>query len=319
MTRTRPSMSPRARTAAALIAGLLSSSPLHAGARPDNTKTTCLDGLGRPSGPALAGQRCVDGETRGTHLHTVELASDHLLNFWELSPGDVAVHESAPAGSKLRLAGLKTEMSVLELYRQLAPEAASESVPAALLEAARRAEARQIQEQRVEAEIARRGLQESPDLAASVPLAAPESTPAPDAVQACSADRFGDLWGAQWFLDNFCNEGFLWARWCPTNVGGADTGTRLANWYKTCGMSADFDSGGQLVTMTGYEVCGCWPAPLACDWGICAPDVFYFTDFTLTFGPRQVHGIVYGSRGYRRSRMTGDQPCPRIHFSSMIN
>ena len=83
-------------------------------------------------------------------------------------------------------------------------------------------------------------------------------------------------------------------------------------------MAADFDFGAVLVTMTGYEVCGCFPGPLACDLGICAPDIFYFTDFTINAGPRQVHGIVYAGRGYHRSKMTGNQPCPRIHYASMI-
>src|SRR5439155_4634437 len=61
---------------------------------------------------------------------------------------------------------------------------------------------------------------------------------------ACSDDGFGGNWGANWFVNNYCNAGGF--RWCRTNLGWARSNDFSAGWTSWRQMEGDFNLPGHL-------------------------------------------------------------------------
>ncbi len=261
-------------------------------------------------GPRRPDALPADQAIRGTRLATVDLAAEHSVEFWEFTPGIVAIREqmSVPRedGAEPRaemFAWVKTENATpMELFRSLQPAA---TPPGALVAAEARWESRQ---RRQTAAV------DDDDVPPSDEARAGERSEDPvDPVEAgqcvtecgCSADYYHDQWGKQWFLNRACTVGAF--RFCPVNVGWAYSGRTTSTTFFTYAMAADFDVGTRFKGSHREELCGlftCWGWVSVLDW-----------DYTVL--PRRLEGWYYVGKGRRESWSTGLNPCPRTHFSAL--
>ena len=163
--------------------------------------------------------------------------------------GLVAIRESLSIdnGEQPVLDGSWTFDSLADVFTKLNPDA--KSMPSTILEADQRAAELRTREARQRAM--------RPIGATAVPSHEP-SVEAPAegfgvatkggssvaAAASCSADAYNDGWGANWFLDRFCNAGAF--RWCPTNKGWANTSEHKSNWTRWSQMEGDFNLPGHI-------------------------------------------------------------------------
>jgi hypothetical protein len=179
------------------------------------------------------------GAIHGTLLYTKTLAADHTVDFYEFGGGGAAVHESfsIDSGEAPFLSQSTKFSSLAEAYAKLNPSAGE--VPAPVLEADSRVAAARTS-------AARAPVQPEPALPTSNErvLSAPVG---------CSADYYGDNWGANWFLNNYCITGNF--RWCPTNWGAANTNEYSASWSQWSQLEGDFNLPGHIM---GTEISCNW-------------------------------------------------------------
>jgi hypothetical protein len=185
----------------------------------------CSGGPPQESTPNLTG---MDNPTavNGTLLLEQKL-NDSTIAYYALQDGATAVQEIAPTGASATesLGGAKPK-SLAEAYRAFNPGATE--VPSILLEADTRAQAaagismagpHPAFEQKP-------GLQQSDDGYMS---------------KSCSGDLLQDTYGAQWFLNNYCNGGnYLY---CGTMWNGTHWSNIWASWAHWTVMAGDFNVG----------------------------------------------------------------------------
>jgi hypothetical protein len=200
-----------------LAAGLLASSASHS--------------MGAPSASPKP-QRGI----HGTQLYGKFLGAGHSVEFYEFSPGEVAIRESKSAddGKPVFMDGIGAFGTLADVYARLNPGV--KTVPQHIRVADRRAAVKR-------SEALRRGLSAPPppetDFLRDAPVTASASAPN------CSGDFYGDAWGANWFLNNYCNAGQF--RWCDaTNWGYAYSGWHTVHWASWRQMEGDFNERGHI-------------------------------------------------------------------------
>jgi hypothetical protein len=192
---------------------------------------------------------------RGTLLESIVLSEDHRIDFFELTSGGTLMREeySLDIPTEARLSELKDLDGMASVFRALRP---NEVVPVALLEA----DARDALRRRSETE---NGLYASVETDEDADVEdAPIFTPA-QALPPCSADEYGDGWGGQWFLDNYCGSGPGAYKWCWANGGSYVTGgfdvPHTLVWTQ---FEGDFNRSGSF--MLEHRSCGLF----SCNWEV---------------------------------------------------
>ena len=226
----------------------------------------------------------------GKLLHSIDLGPGHVVRFYDFGEGGLAVREESPidierSGGARVLGSLEPIDTLADAFRRLQPGLA---VPATILEADRIGATRPA----IEPEAASRLPERPPVL--SMPGAEPETL----AAQECSGDFFGDNWGAQWFLDNFC---FRWRNSgqvaCQTNQFSYDSGV----FFQSKGVQyqqfeGDFTVAGSQQGW--HKSCGLF----TCNWVL---------DFWEPVPPRKVLGWRWINKTIH---ILGGSPCNHLGF-----
>jgi hypothetical protein len=269
--------------------------------------TACGASDDAPEGPSF------ESKIHGTLVHRYDVSPEHTVEFYDL--GDTyLISEEFPIGETSLVVPLDSSLSLRESFRMLRPDVA---VPPALDEAELRIAA-------VDKELRARA-DNDPTLANSVidPLTGearkvedaralpPEHGEAEQArgdglstrALGCSADMFGDAWGAQWFKDNHCPEFFSG---CGRDCGALnrfDVIRHYANsnsllWVQ---MEGDFNLAGEMHgTRTGFPN----PTPVPV-WDKVVP-------------PRMVVVHRRGSGGSGTMHAYGSSPCGHAHVGLQL-
>lgn len=249
-----------------------------------------------------ASSAAVDGQINGDLLHSFTAGTDHIVQFYDFGDGKVGVRESLPMEGQALLDRVDQRLPLAEIHRIIQPGV---EIPKALIAAdARMAQARLSTPVPPSAE--RETLTTSKDIGATslAPIAsqAPKNVAEGVASQSqaavvCSADAFGDAWGAQWFLNNYCNWGC--SRECQTNWGSAHAKVEGNDRFKWKQMEGDFTNAGKISAyMTGYP----YPAP------------HYFYNYSIL--PRKVEVWFFDNIGWswQTIHAIGQSPCGHLHF-----
>jgi hypothetical protein len=230
----------------------------------------------------------------GTLLETLDFGGGHKLEFYEFEHGQTGVHETQSIeNARSLLKGIAGGSTLADVYRALKPEA---EVPVALANAdARSLEFVDLIPEANESQL--------------LPVAAEQESNDENMIQkSCSADFFGDNYGEQWFLDNFCNEGAF--RVCDGNVPSKFFDKQSSSWLKWEVMAADFAVGASVRGGHYYKYCDC---PWGCS--LCASTERFKWDFSFPIQPRRIDGWMWTTQGKRYVSGTGDAACPKIHFA----
>jgi hypothetical protein len=220
---------------------------------------------------------------RGTLLESIVLSEDHRIDFFELTSGGTIMREeySMDVPTEGRLPQLQDLDGMAAVFRALRPD---EAVPVALSEA----DARDAVRRRTEAE---NGLYASDEMDEEADVGnEPVSTRAQ--TLSCSADLYGDGWGGQWFLDNYCAGGPGLYKWCWANNSGYSSGGfdvwHTLVWTQFVG---DFNRSGSF--MLQHRSCGLF----SCDWEI---------DVWESIPPRKVRTW---SSTHSKQKILSESPC----------
>jgi hypothetical protein len=215
----------------------------------------------------------------GELLASVKVSDKHAVDFFDFGEGLLGAHEMMPIGVDSVLDRFADDASLEEIFASLQPGVA---MPAALTKAQLRADAYNLEHPSVGPVVDRTLNEKAVDNEAQ--LAAPSSVSVraeaagqvgsseqvgsvKQAATSCSSDVYGDQWGAQWFLNNMCNEGCF--RHCHTNQLWRAVST-TKNWFRWKSMNGDFNV---TARSRGWRVCS-----------ICAADE---TIWSYNIQPRQ--------------------------------
>jgi hypothetical protein len=263
----------------------------------------CSADLAPAPGPVTS-EPAIDAPGLGVgavELASIDVDSARRVRLYEVRPGHVVIRETidldaidASAEPEAALPPLaRADLSGLlpsEVFAILAP---SEAVPAALLAADGRV---------VAAAAAERSAAPAP------PATAASGESRVDVAR--SADYYGDNYGAQWFLDNYCN--IYNFRWCVTNWTGFYSGTINTSASEVCVMAADFDS---AADFRGVQ--HSWAAPLLFSSG----RWYEWELWNFKVWPRHIECMSgnQGVNGYYEAWATGLAPSPRVHTAVLHN
>jgi hypothetical protein len=231
---------------------------------------------------------------QGTRLYVKELGAGHHIEFYDFGEGHTAVHESKSMDDK-QTAVLDVPYlygSLADVYAKLNPGA--EAVPEAILKADEDAALQRAAVRVNTAEFLS-------------PRAAGEDGNKPMALaktaESCSQDGYGDGWGGDWFLNQFCTTGNF--RYCQKNFGWATSGEYSASWSSWRQMEGDFNVRGH---MTGSIIRVNW------FWGE-SPRTGLF-DYDVL--PRH-YEIWTFTDGKDRYSIKGTSPCGHLHVAFLWN
>lgn len=235
----------------------------------------------------------VGGYIAAKRLHELDLGSDHRLEFYEFAAGEYAVRETmAVDDARGSVISPDNATSLVAIYRAAVREKTS-AVPAALVEA-----------DRLAAERAKR-LADAPRPTSEPPMA---SEPTFETVEkaSCSADAFGDDWGAQWFLNMHCvGHAF---RDCHTNQAATETNSLTRATIRQ--MEGDFSSPGH---MQGFR----WVASGPCQeswWDpVCTRKYAWQDAWNFAVQPRTVEALTFTDSVTKRA--LGSSPCGHEHLA----
>ncbi|HEX3475801.1 MAG TPA: hypothetical protein VHT91_12295 [Kofleriaceae bacterium] len=175
-------------------------------------------------------------------LYRDDLGNDHALEYHVLGRGILGVRETMPIddGETSVLDKVGHAQSLTAVFQRIHPDVAA---PQILVDADRDNAAQREQ-------------------LANVPPPDISSLPANRPTQSsltCSGDFFGDNWGANWFLQNFCTTGAF--RECQTNLGWFDD-WHQTSWNSYRQLEGDFSNNGHI---SGYS----WSCNVfACSWSL---------------------------------------------------
>jgi hypothetical protein len=226
---------------------------------------------------------------RGTLLYKRELGRN-VIEFFEFDSGGTAVKETfdSTKGEAL-LAGVDKEAALADTYRALQPD---KPVPQVLINADARAAAEaQAQAQSPQANMSPLAATAHADSEAATPSKHATATGAPS----CSPDNYGDAWGAQWFVNTQCNNGYR--KVCGTNYGTYDSGLYTTGRSSVQSLEGDFWNAGSLQIY--HESCILWS---------CTQSL----DVWETVNPRQFS--TYWKFGGAKFRVVVWSPCGHAHF-----
>lgn len=198
-----------------------------------------------------AGQSTAAQGIHGELLATVQVSPGHSVDFYDYGDGAVGAHEVVDIGDEILLDKIKTKPTLAEIFSIVKPGAA---VPRALLDAQTRADTYNRRFPRP-AQAADDVLPTNSVSPAATQVASSDVAARSSAVVSCSGDLLGDNWGAQWFLNNYCNEGCF--RDCPTNVTYSDW-TTTKDWFKWKVMAADFNVTAHTSGSHECSICASW-------------------------------------------------------------
>lgn len=237
--------------------------------------------------------KAVASGVNGELLHTIRPAEGHTVDFYKLRHGHTAILEQHLADQPTLMQGMEHPDSLSTVFRALRP---GEIVPEALVAADRYSE-----DMRKAGELISLEERGAPD------LVQPRSTSSEgdiatqsQALTSCSGDAFGDGWGGQWFLDNFCNKGNF--RFCTKNISQmAREVNGSFTWFQ---FEGDFANAGHMDTWHYH----CVHLPFFS----CIPELEW--DFSSDIQPRQWIGWTYTSGGGHGGR--GKSACTHMDLAN---
>lgn len=238
-----------------------------------------------------------DARVEGVMIHSLALSDTHTMDFYTMNEGGTLVHETASidADEHLLTAGLPEGTTLSEIFEMVAPD---QEIPQALIDA----DYSDVLEGFDEAQ-ADMGddLNQYDDVV--------DDTMSQGS---CSPDYYNDNWGAQWFLNNFCNQGLI--RNCSTLWPRADRWGVKAKWLSWQVMAGDFWHGARTWGEYKYSYSSCNP------WPFCSSTTTYRTLFDFPIQARYIDGVTFSSSGYTEYRLhaTDNQGCPRVHYAQGI-
>lgn len=222
-------------------------------------------------------------------LYRDDLGNDHALEYHVLGPAVLAVREtmSIDNGETSLLDKVGHAESLTAVFQRIHPDVA---VPQILVDADRDNVAQREQ-------------------LAGMPLPEMSALPASRPTQSsltCSADYFGDNWGANWFLDNFCNTGNF--RECHTNWGWFDD-WQPTSWNNYRQFEGDFSNNGHI---TGYY----W----TCLWSLfTGTDCFWIPSMDHDLLPRHVENWTTTGSDGGWVRFSGTSQCGHLGVAFLWN
>lgn len=198
------------------------------------------------------------GYVSGKLLHALNLGKNHNLEFYEFSPGAYGMRETLSMDDHEAQSVVEHAdyASMVAVYRAARPDADLSEIPQALVEADRVVEAATAaavaDAKNVDINVPVNDDTNNEAVAqvsAALDCSTSHSnvagcfddgipTPVPDPPHACSGDAFGDNWGAQWFLNNFCNERNF--RECVTNQRVHQSGEKNTRAFLVKEMEGDY-------------------------------------------------------------------------------
>jgi len=270
------------------------------GASPDSkggVGTTEAPSAGQSPAPEAQSKATSAAGIHGTLLYTKTVATGHVVDFYEFTPGAVAIHESYSIDSGEKpLVDTTHAASLAEFYAQLNP--GERAVPSAILDADQRA---------LELASAAEAVGAPPTMTATEVPAVDNAITA-GASGTCSADLNHDAWAAQWFLNNFCNAGAF--RSCLTNNGQISTSSQSsAPWMSWRQLEGDFNLTGH-ITGDHWHCDSWWPGVVACGWVMT-------TDFDYDTQPRSVQ--VWNWNPASHAEVVGRSQCGHCDVALLWN
>jgi len=227
---------------------------------------------------------------RARLLYRDNVGADHTLEYHALGGGTLAVREtlSIDGNEAPLLDEVGHAESLAAVFQRVHPTTA---IPRILVDADRDSTAQRE----------RRARMPSPDVSALLPR--PETGAS---ATTCSADFYGDNWGATWFLNGYCNTGNF--RECNTNWGWFD------NWHQTSWNSyrqfeGDFSTNGHIGAYY-------WD----CFWSLFTGTVCYWIqsmDHDLL--PRHVESWTTTGSDGGWVRFLGNSPCGHLGVAFLWN
>lgn len=278
-----------------LAAGLLA---LGCGAAPESSENGSADPGDPAAGtPAVDGQSIAvpNGQINGTLLYSKMLGKDHIVAFYEFTPGVTAIYESLfiDSGEVSVMNPEHTFSSLAQFYAKLNPDAATP--PTKILEADVRSEKLMAEQQITGGPPA--GEKRS-DLAQGISSAADGT---------CSGDFFGDGWGGDWYLNRACTSGNF--RWCKKNFAWADSGQFSRSWATWQQMEGDFNLRGH-VKGDHWHCDSPIPGIIACGW-------VNTVDFDFDILPRQQMAWAWNPSS--NAHVAGTSQCSHLHVAFLWN
>jgi hypothetical protein len=272
---------------------------LGCGASPEESGTS------ESSNPATATLQPLNiskGTINGKLLYAIKPASGHVVEFYEFSQGNTAVRESLLVDSGAPLTeAIAHDVTLGQAFQLINPGA---QVPKVLQDADKRT-----------ADF-RKSL---PPTDPNAPVTSQESTEDKVAAGAitplsqaaggtCSDDYYGDGWGGQWFLNNYCNEGQL--RACEQNIDYKGWTVTNYSWFRWKQMEGDFNVAGHTTGIRAYKPCS-WP--WACG------DAFA-TDWDYDVQPRHIEIWTWSNANDGHIRWAqGWSNCWHLHYARLLN
>jgi hypothetical protein len=249
-------------------------------------------------------------------LHSVNPEPDHAVEFYEFKPGDYLMRETQSVDSKkpLLLDQAGKNATLVDVFRLAVPGATEADVPDVLRQADKLAAVAMSKKTAV---VARAPVSGSADGVGTVAQAIGDdgSDPVivPDPEQPCSADEFGDDWGAQWFLNNFCDA--LNFRECDTNGRFFSSGEETTQNFIAKQMEGDFVNRGHTHgrNRTSQECEGPWYDPVCTDY-------YWETSWDFDIQPRQT-SAMQTTGGYPSAQRAawGWSECGHGHHAWLFN
>ncbi|CCH52672.1 hypothetical protein BN8_01688 [Fibrisoma limi BUZ 3] len=242
----------------------------------------------------------------GDTLTVIDYGDGSFVGFYEFSPGEVAIRQSAIAAPKpgqqnARVAASlqisakldrlsEQNQSLVEIYKAIAP-------------APQEATIKRLAEAQIRLTKAKSADQSTPiDLGELPPPDRPADASARSAAGGCSVDYYNDNYGAQWFIDNYINENRF--RKAMTNEQYARIRTVNDSYTKVAAMAPDFATG---IRFSGERFL---PCPIFGIGGGCR----WESRWSFDIAPRGVEvWNIYSSKVYS-STAAGYDPCRRVHL-----
>jgi hypothetical protein len=224
-------------------------------------------------------------------LYTKDVGFDHQIQFYDFGDGSLGVHESfsVDTGEVAFVDSSGSFANLTELYGKLNP--GDNNTPSMVVEADQRAA-------------------RSPRSQTLTPSTSSDRLPAisqevsAGTTGTCSGDFYNDGWGGQWFINNYCNAGNF--RWCPTNMGWADSGSFTVSWSKWQQMEGDFNLTGHITG--GHNQCPGGIFAGGCNWHV---------DFDYDVQPRHIE--IWYFNNVNNGDVHGSSQCGHLHIAFLWN
>ncbi len=229
-------------------------------------------------------------------LEKIQLSPTHSIEFAELEKGQTLIIERG-ALTDLRKITAENGQDFATAFRALQP---TQRLPDTL----RRAD---LRAQKINRDALRNAELVIPEALTGIDLAKPKFETKSPEQKLMKGDFVDWLSDAEWFKQNFCNQGQN--RWCPVNVNGwAYSGAKNnTSWFQATGFAQGFDSTASFVVK--YRSCGGFFGT-SCKWKVPS-------NGTIKLQPRTFATLTWTSAG---SRWAGiDQSSDRVGLAVLWN